>query len=259
MQHNTATHQRQPVLSIQGTAEAPATGSDADLGMLLESTSVGPLLQRLSFAYSKCLLCVEGSTAFEYKLAEQAGRLYSMGRHCGISLQYFYTSTQLATEVCSYLFLYLKLACNAGLWLNMCAHLYTCSCMHRSVVPSGSHLQLGKHTSRCCNIQYVNESTGLAATLMLLVSAGTPSTQCWLRKLCLCDRKLCKPEGHPAGGCVMSMTLHHPDHIVVSLVPCALSYDNQHFLLSRICSLSRFIHTASVAVAKPVYGVFKRC
>lgn len=67
--------------------------------MVLENISVGPQLQRLSFAYSKCLLCIEGSTGFELKLAEQAGRLHSLGRHCGVSLQYFYTSSQLATEV----------------------------------------------------------------------------------------------------------------------------------------------------------------
>lgn len=87
------------LLSTQGAEGAPAAGCDADLGSLLESCSVGPQLRCLSFAYSKCLLCIEGSSAFESKLAEQAGKLYAIARQCGLSLQYFYTPSQLATEV----------------------------------------------------------------------------------------------------------------------------------------------------------------
>lgn len=143
------------MLFFQGTEEAPATGGDADLGMLLEGTSVGPQLQRLSFAYSKCLLCIEGSTAFEYKLAEQAGRLYSMGRHCGISLQYFYTSSQLTTQV-----LFRTRFCTPPVVI-MCAHLYTLQlhaplsrtiahCLLPLHVPfeGGSHVQIGINTLR---------------------------------------------------------------------------------------------------------------
>lgn len=88
------------MLSAQGEEEAPAAGCDADLDTTLDSISVGPQLRRLSFTYSKCLLCIEGSSSFEYKMAERASKLYAMARQCGISLQYFYTSSQLATQVC---------------------------------------------------------------------------------------------------------------------------------------------------------------
>lgn len=79
------------LLSTQGEEGAPAADCDADLGSKL---------QRLSFAYSKCLLCIEGSSACAAKLAEQAGKLYAIARQCGVSLQYFYTPSQVATEVC---------------------------------------------------------------------------------------------------------------------------------------------------------------
>ena len=49
--------------STQGQEKAPAAGCDADLHTALETISVEPQLRRLSFAYSKCLLRIEGSSS----------------------------------------------------------------------------------------------------------------------------------------------------------------------------------------------------
>ena len=73
--------------------------SGVDLGTALQSSSIGPQLQRLSFAFSVCLLCVEGTSTFELKLAEHISKLYGVARYCGISLQYFYAASQHATQV----------------------------------------------------------------------------------------------------------------------------------------------------------------
>ena len=72
---------------------------NSNLATTLQHVTIGPQLQRLSFAYSKCLLCVEGSRAFEHKMADQLSKLYAMARHCGISLQYFFSSDSAMTEV----------------------------------------------------------------------------------------------------------------------------------------------------------------
>ncbi len=84
--------------AVQGSNSAAAQSSN--LGALLQHATVGPQLQRLSFAYSSCLLCVEGDSAFEFKMAEQLSKLYAMARHSGVSLQYLFSPTQAMTEVC---------------------------------------------------------------------------------------------------------------------------------------------------------------
>ena len=80
-------------------SELQDCSGDMDLGPALQSSSVGPQLQQLSFAYSACLLCIEGSTAFELKLAEHISNIHGIARYCGISLQYFYAASQRATQV----------------------------------------------------------------------------------------------------------------------------------------------------------------
>ena len=87
------------LLCSQGNAST-TDASTGDLAHLLQHSSVGPQLQRLSFAFSSCLLCIEGSNTFEYKLAEHLSKVYAMARHSGISLQYTFSSGQSQTEVC---------------------------------------------------------------------------------------------------------------------------------------------------------------
>lgn len=56
-------------------------------------------LQRISFAYSRCLLVVEGSCAFEHSMADAVSALYHTARHSNVALQYFYTTSAAATQV----------------------------------------------------------------------------------------------------------------------------------------------------------------
>ena len=87
-------------MCLQGTG-VTTDSNNSNLGMLLQHRTVGPQLQRLSFAYSSCLLCIEGSRAFEQKLAEHLSKLYAMARHSGLSLQHFFSCSQAMTQVCS--------------------------------------------------------------------------------------------------------------------------------------------------------------
>ena len=73
--------------------------SDANLAATLESRSLGPQLQRLSFAFAKCLLCIEGSNAFQHKMAERSSQLYRIARHCGLTLQCFLSTAPSTTQV----------------------------------------------------------------------------------------------------------------------------------------------------------------
>ncbi|DBA93366.1 TPA: hypothetical protein ACH3X2_003639 [Trebouxia sp. C0005] len=82
---------------LQGTGFA-SDSNNSNLAMLLQHRTVGPQLQRLSFAYSSCLLCIEGSRAFEQQLAEHLSKLYAMARHAGLSLQYFFSSSPAMTQ-----------------------------------------------------------------------------------------------------------------------------------------------------------------
>lgn len=75
---------------VQQLADEAAGASSSRLGHTLQHVTVGPQLQRLSFAYSKCLLCVEGSQAFETRMSEQLSTLFAVARHAGLGLQYFF-------------------------------------------------------------------------------------------------------------------------------------------------------------------------
>lgn len=76
-----------------------------DAEVALESVTrnqdpIGAQLQRNSFAFSQCLLCIEGSAAFQQKIADQIPALFSTARHSNVALQYFYSLSQASTEVC---------------------------------------------------------------------------------------------------------------------------------------------------------------
>ena len=76
----------------------PPEGNEASGDPVRNKQSIAAQLQRVSFAFSRCLLVVEGSPGSEQKLADQVAALFRTARHCSIALQYFYSPSQAATE-----------------------------------------------------------------------------------------------------------------------------------------------------------------
>ena len=63
---------------------------------------VGPQLGALGMAYSRCVLCFEGSAAFELALLSCVEELVALGRRAGVALALLTSTSKAQTEV-SYL------------------------------------------------------------------------------------------------------------------------------------------------------------
>lgn len=80
-------------------ADGMPHGSNAPSELVKKRSMLEAALQRISFAYSRCFLCIEGSCGFEHSMADQVSMLYNTARHSNIALQYFFSSGAAATQV----------------------------------------------------------------------------------------------------------------------------------------------------------------
>lgn len=105
---------------------------------------VGPQLGALGMAYSRCVLCFEGSAAFELALLSCVEELVALGRRAGIALALLTSTSEAQTQV-ELLFL------GSNLAPALCKEVLCKGCVSRCCTADTRSMCAGGHClSRAC-------------------------------------------------------------------------------------------------------------